>query len=63
MEIIMPPESSSTLAQSRKTRGISVIGRGLDWLFSQEHFQIKLLSGTAVGVIVIVLLAGNRANF
>ena len=28
------------------------------WLFSQRHFHFKLLSGTAAGVIVIVLLAG-----
>ena len=29
-----------------------------DWLFSQRHFHFKLLSGTAAGVTVIVLLAG-----
>jgi PAS domain S-box-containing protein len=28
------------------------------WLFSPRHFHFKLLSGTAAGVIVIVLLAG-----
>jgi len=28
------------------------------WLFSQRHFHFKLVSGTAVGVLVIVLLAG-----
>jgi PAS domain S-box-containing protein len=28
------------------------------WLFSQEHFHFKLLSGTAAGVIVIIFLAG-----
>ncbi len=28
------------------------------WLFSQRHFHFKLLSGTAVGVLVIVFLAG-----
>ena len=28
------------------------------WLFSQRHFHFKVLSGTAAGVTVIVLLAG-----
>src|SRR3954451_13801630 len=28
------------------------------WLFSQKHFHFKLLSGTAVGIIVITFLAG-----
>src|SRR4051812_17277634 len=32
--------------------------RALGWLFSQRHFHFKLLSGTAAGVVVIVLLAG-----
>jgi PAS domain S-box-containing protein len=32
--------------------------RSLNWLFSQQHFHFKLLSGTAAGVVVIVLLAG-----
>ncbi|HTD02103.1 MAG TPA: CHASE3 domain-containing protein, partial [Chthoniobacterales bacterium] len=29
-----------------------------DWLFSQRHFHLKLLSGTTVGVIVIIFLVG-----
>jgi two-component system, cell cycle sensor histidine kinase and response regulator CckA len=29
-----------------------------EWLFSQRHFHFKLLSGTAAGVTVIILLAG-----
>src|SRR3954469_19725346 len=29
-----------------------------NWLFSQRHFHFKLLSGTAVGAVVICLLAG-----
>ena len=29
-----------------------------NWLFSQRHFHFKLLSGTAVGVLVILGLAG-----
>src|SRR5437868_15304857 len=32
--------------------------RSAAWLFSQQHFHFKLLSGTAAGVTVIVLLAG-----
>src|ERR1043165_5877115 len=32
--------------------------RSAAWLFSQRHFHFKVLSGTAAGVTVIVLLAG-----
>ena len=32
--------------------------RAGNWLFSKRHFHFKLLSGTAVGVIVIILLVG-----
>src|SRR4051794_5006540 len=32
--------------------------RAVSWLFSQRHFHLKLLSGTAAGVVVIFLLAG-----
>jgi PAS domain S-box-containing protein len=32
--------------------------RGSAWLFSQKHFHLKLLSGTAVGIVVITFLAG-----
>src|SRR3954469_17045413 len=32
--------------------------RAVSWLFSQRHFHLKLLSGTAAGVAVIALLAG-----
>src|SRR5437868_13556923 len=28
------------------------------WLFSQRHFHFKLLFGTAVGILVITLMAG-----
>jgi PAS domain S-box-containing protein len=31
--------------------------RAMAWLFSQRHFHFKLLSGTAAGVLVIILLA------
>src|ERR1043165_2456787 len=33
-------------------------GRCVTWLFSQKHFHFKLLSGTAVGIVVITFLAG-----
>ncbi|HEY2614335.1 MAG TPA: CHASE3 domain-containing protein, partial [Chthoniobacterales bacterium] len=32
--------------------------RSVAWLFSQRHFHLKLLSGTAVGIVVITFLAG-----
>jgi len=34
----------------------SLFGRIADWLFSQKHFHFKLLSGTTVGVGVIIFL-------
>src|SRR5947207_8728726 len=40
----------------QKRRGF--VGRSLAWLFSQRHFHFKVISGTAVGVTVIILLAG-----
>ncbi|MEY2545485.1 MAG: hypothetical protein QOG48_602 [Verrucomicrobiota bacterium] len=36
----------------------AVFQRARAWLFSQKHFHFKLLSGTAAGVGVIILLAG-----
>ncbi len=33
------------------------LGRTIEWLFSTEMFQFKLLLGTAVGVLVILVLA------
>lgn len=36
-----------------------LFGRVGGWLFSHRHFRLKLLSGTAVGVLVIALLAGT----
>ena len=32
--------------------------RAFAWLFSPQHFHLKLLSGTAVGIVVITFLAG-----
>src|SRR5204863_2580862 len=36
----------------------SIFGHIGNWLFSQRHFHLKLLSGTTVGVVVIIFLAG-----
>jgi PAS domain S-box-containing protein len=46
-----PPNHSE-----KKKRGF--VRRSAGWLFSQRHFQLKVLSGTAAGVTVIALLAG-----
>src|SRR5688500_5535108 len=35
-----------------------IFGRTAAWLFSPKHFHFKLLSGTAVGIVVITFLAG-----
>src|SRR5438067_3244866 len=35
-----------------------LFGRSAAWLFSPKHFHFKLLSGTAVGIVVITYLAG-----
>src|SRR5256714_437078 len=41
-----------------KVRRRSIFGRIGDWLFSQRHLHLKLLSGTTVGVAVIIFLVG-----
>ncbi|HSH37940.1 MAG TPA: CHASE3 domain-containing protein [Chthoniobacterales bacterium] len=41
-----------------RTGLFALVARSTSWLFSQKHFHIKLLSGTAAGVLVIVFLAG-----
>src|SRR2546430_10901196 len=41
-----------------KARRRSIFGRLSGWLFSQRHFHLKLLSGTTVGVAVIIFLVG-----
>src|SRR3954468_17523630 len=50
-----PEETTDTLLQEPKPGLFRRVG---NWLFSKRHFHFKLLSGTAVGVVVIVLLAG-----
>ncbi len=48
-----PSPESPTPERSR-----SFLARSMAWLFSQRHFHVKLLSGTAAGVVVIIFLAG-----
>jgi PAS domain S-box-containing protein len=48
----------ATLPTVLKSRPRSIFGHIGDRLFSQRHFHLKLLSGTTVGVIVIIFLAG-----
>src|SRR5438309_9077974 len=50
--------ADATVRTVLKSRRRSIFGRIGDWLFSQRHFHLKLLSGTTVGVIVIIFLAG-----
>jgi PAS domain S-box-containing protein len=45
-------------APPKKEKRRGVFGSGVAWLFSQKHFHFKLLSGTAVGIVVITFLAG-----
>jgi PAS domain S-box-containing protein len=46
------------LTENERQTGASLTSRSLAWLFSQQHFHLKLLSGTALGIIVILFLAG-----
>src|SRR5213082_481675 len=48
----------ASVPNSLKARRRSIFGHVADWLFSQRHFHLKLLSGTTVGVIVIIFLVG-----
>ncbi len=52
-----PAEATNSDTPARVARG-SALRRGWDGLFSQKHFHVKLLSGTAAGVVVIIFLAG-----
>jgi PAS domain S-box-containing protein len=55
---MVDPSLDATLPTQPKKRKRSIFGWLSDWLFSQRHFHLKLLSGTTVGVVVIVFLAG-----
>ena len=49
-------DPAADLAPNQDSPGL--LRRAFAWLFSQRHFHFKLLSGTAAGVLVIILLAG-----
>src|SRR5689334_19997651 len=51
-----PADAASTSSTKKRRRSVS--GRVGNWLVSQKHFRVKLLSGTTVGVIVIIFLVG-----
>src|SRR5438270_13518258 len=55
--MVDPSVDAAVPSEPRKRRR-SIFGRIGDWLFSQRHFHLKLLSGTTVGVVVIILLVG-----
>src|SRR5207302_9908328 len=55
---MVDPSVDATVPIDLKSRRRSIFGRIGDWLFSQRHFHLKLLSGTTVGVAVIIFLAG-----
>src|SRR3984893_3939478 len=50
--------SAATISTTPKPRRRSLSRRIADSLFSQRHFHLKLLSGTTVGVTVIIFMAG-----
>jgi PAS domain S-box-containing protein len=47
--------ANSVISHERRS---GFLRRVVDWLFSQKHFYLKLLSGTTVGALVIIFLAG-----
>src|SRR6266850_2525592 len=55
---MVDPSVDASVPNSLKARRRSIFGRIADWLFSQRHFHLKLLSGTTVGVAVIIFLVG-----
>src|SRR5204862_778708 len=55
---MVEPSVDATVPSEPKKRRRSIFGRISDLLFSQRHFHLKLLSGTTVGVIVIIFLVG-----
>ena len=55
---MVDPSVDASVPTDLKARRRSIFGRIGDWLFSQRHFHLKLLSGTTVGVAVIIFLVG-----
>src|SRR5207237_4294750 len=55
---MVDPSVDASLPVGPQARRRSIFGRIGNWLFSQRHFHLKLLSGTTVGVAVIIFLVG-----
>src|SRR5437588_6828455 len=55
---MVDPSVEASVPTDLKVRRRSILGRISGWLFSQRHFHLKLLSGTTVGVAVIIFLVG-----
>ncbi len=55
---MVDPSVDASVPRVLKARRRSIFGRLSGWLFSQRHFHLKLLSGTTVGVTVIIFLVG-----
>jgi len=58
MAIMVNKPADAELPTQLKNQRRSLFGRIGGWLFSQKHFHFKLLSGTTVGVAVIIFLVG-----
>ncbi|HST29430.1 MAG TPA: CHASE3 domain-containing protein [Chthoniobacterales bacterium] len=54
--MVNKPADAELPSQTKKQKRRSFFGRIGDWLFSQRYFRFKLLSGTTVGVVVIIFL-------
>src|SRR6266849_5273026 len=52
-------DDTETLSPHAAKHGsaLALFGKKTGWFFSPHHFRFKLLSGTAVGVVVIIFLA------
>src|SRR5436190_14105523 len=55
---MVDPSIDASVPTELRARRRSIFGRLSGWLFSQRHFHLKLLSGTTVGVTVIIFLVG-----
>jgi len=58
LEIMVNRPADTTTQTAPERSRLSVFHRTAAWLFSQKHFHLKLLSGTSVGVAVIIFLVG-----
>src|SRR5262249_1572890 len=55
---MVDPSADANVPSEPQKPPWSIFGCVSDWLFRQQHFHLKLLSGTTVGVVVIIFLAG-----